>query len=147
MQRYYMSWGCAENPKKSSHVLLNILEKCGISGASAGCAQLNLCKGSTCPGDVQKTQKKGLSCPYGCPGRMRNFRSICSMCTTKVVAKYPKYNMLGTCENVVHVLAMCGKSEKSHPGVLIDALEKCGISRASAGCAQINWWLNAQNKI
>ena len=43
---------------------------------------------------------------------MQNFQSICRMCTIKLVAKYPKYNMQATCANVVHVLWMCGNSEK-----------------------------------
>ena len=37
---------------------------------------------------------------------------------------------------VVHVLGMCGKPKKKDSHVLIDVLEKCGISEASAGCVQ-----------
>ena len=67
----YLSQGCAENLKKNNLVSRSLSwEKCEISRGISGCTLIiwwvnvlnnyvtNIEKGSTCPSDVQKTQKK-----------------------------------------------------------------------------------------
>ena len=44
--------------------------------------------------------------------------------------------------NIIHVLGMCGKSEKDKADAQVNVLGKCRTSRAFVGCPQVNWGLN-----
>ena len=44
--------------------------------------------------------------------------------------------------DVIHLLGMCGMSEKDNPDAQVNVLGKHRISTASVGCPQVNWRLN-----
>ena len=47
--------------------------------------------------------------------------------------------------NMIHVLGMCGMSEKDNPDAQTNVLGKCKTFRASVGCPQVNWGLSEIN--
>ena len=115
---------CAENLKKTHPgVLIDTLEKCWISGASAGCAQINWWLNAQ-----NKIWHPLVQIKYMSQGWEEHSKKSDS-----------------TCANVVHVLGKCRKPDKTNPGVWVNGLGKCGIYEASLWCTQLIWWVNILN--
>ena len=72
---------------------------------------------------------------YVCPGKMGNIWSISQMCRNKLMSGMSEMSAI----NVIHVLAMCGMSEKNNPDAGVNVLGTSRTSQASVGCAQMSW--------